>query len=105
MEFHQKIFFNRNPACTPPQLLPPIIFPVGPLSRLSKRKLFFDETPSVDAVFNAESEYYMHSTQKSIFIGHNLEIPVHFRTFLLWFEYFQYLRMFFIFFLIFEVIF
>jgi hypothetical protein len=59
----------------------------------------------LDAVFYADSEYHMHFTLKLIFIDHSMEIPAHFLTFLLWFEYFHYLTMFFIFFLIFEAIF
>jgi hypothetical protein len=37
---------------------------------------------SLDVVFDTDSEYHMHFTQKPIFVGSRQEISAHFWTFL-----------------------
>jgi hypothetical protein len=60
---------------------------------------------SLDVVFDTDSEYHMHFTEKSIFVGSRQEISAHFWTFPSWLTHFHDLNIFFIFFLIFKVIF
>jgi hypothetical protein len=42
------------------------------------KNLFWIESILVDAVLSADSKYRMYFTEKSIFIGHSVEIPTHF---------------------------
>jgi hypothetical protein len=73
-----KIIFYQNTTCTPPQPFSRVISPVLPLSEIVMRIFYLIKPMSLDVIFDTDSEYHMHFTQKPIFIGLGEKISAHF---------------------------